>query len=234
MTWTSPARRALAAAAVATATAGSLLISAAPASAAPVDGKVDAFGYGSVNVVGCATNLGPVNESRVFTPATGRRTAAVERSYAAEDAGGITARGRVENSSSGVADANAGAFNTVVFTAEHLVRINDVSAAECNFGVTADTQAGADLRVERRGRVHLEWRRGRAGQIEQIVVSRDGGNTIVDKVRPRRRGDLTFRVRPGSYRVTVQFKTRANEVDIPTGTTRTKRADFRVALDYRR
>lgn len=234
MTSTSFVRRALTAGALATATAGAVLLPAAPASATPVDGYVDAFGYGRVPVVGCVANLGPVNERREFTPATGRRTADVARTFTAEDAGGITARGRVENSSSGVADANAGAFNTVTFTAEQLVRVNDVSAAECNLGVIADTQSGADLHVERRGRVHVEWRRGRAGQIEQIFVSRNGGNVIVDRIRPSRTGDLTFRVRPGDYTVFVQFVTRVNEVDIPTGTTLTKRAGYRVALDYRR
>ena len=227
-------RRALVAAAVTTATAGTLLLPAAPASATPVDGYVEAFGYGRVNVAGCVANLGPVNERRVFTPSTGRRTADVARNYTADDAGTITARGRVENSSSGVADATAGAFNTVVFTAEQLVRVNDVNAAECNLGVIADTQSGAELHVERRGRVHVEWRRGRSGQIEQIFVSRNGGGTIVDRIRPARTGDLNFRVRPGNYTVFVQFVTRVNEVDIPTGTTLTKRADYRVSLDYRR
>ena len=61
-----------------------------------------------------------------------------------------------------------------------------------------------------------------------------GGNTIVDKAPSRRHGDLTFRVRPGDYAIFVQFQTRANERNIPVGTTRTKRSSFSVVADYRR
>ncbi len=81
--------------------------------------------------------------------------------------------------------------------------------------------------------MRLEWDRGRAGQIEQILVSRNG-NPVVDRIRPSRHGGVTFNVTPGTYLVFVQFQTRANETDIPAGTTLTKRARFRVELDYRR
>jgi len=61
-----------------------------------------------------------------------------------------------------------------------------------------------------------------------------GGNTIVDRIRPRRHRDLTFRVRPGDYVIFVQFVTRVNERDIPVGTRLTKRSNFKVVADYRR
>ena len=114
------------------------------------------------------------------------------------------------------------------------MRLKNNRATDCGMGLIADSQSGANLVVERRGRVRIEWDRGREGQIEQIFVARMGGNTIVDKIRPCRHGDLTFRVRPGDYVIFVQFSTRANERDIPVGTTLTKRADFRVVADYRR
>lgn len=236
MTSSFTARRALVAAALATATAGSLMLPAAPASAAPaVDGYVDAFGYARSNIAECNPSPDTVSSHREFTASTGRRTASVERSFEGTLDGDptVTAHGRVENTSSGVADANNGAFNEVTFRAEHLVRITDDAASNCGMGIIADTQTGADLVVKRRGRVHLEWDRGRAGQIEQILVSRNG-NVKVDKQRPAAHGQLTFRVRPGEYLVFVQYVTRANEGDIPTGATLTKRSRFRVALDYRR
>jgi len=233
MTLTFSVRRTLAAAALAGATAGSLL-PAAPASATPVDGYVDAFGYYRSVVVGCdftQTNAGQAH--KVFTPATGRRTAHTATDFTAAPPGGspITASGRVENDTSGVADATNGAFDEVTFTAQHLVRLRNRRATDCGLGLIADSQSGASLHVERRGRVHVEWDRGSAGQIEQIYVARNG-NVKVDRMRPNPHGDLNFRVRPGNYTVFVQFITRANERDIPVGTTLTKRAHFRVVLDY--
>lgn len=235
MTSTHSLRRASAAAALATATAGALLVPAAPASAAPaVDGQLGAFAYGKTSIAGCVVDQSPVNEQKTFTAATGRRTASVARNFVAHNPSITSARGRVENSTSGVADANDGAFNTVVFSAEQLVRIEDLDPVDCKLGVLADSQSSAALHVKRRGRVLLEWDRGRAGQIEQIYVARDGASSpVVNRIRPSRHGDLRFRVRPGDYNVFVQFQTRANETDIPAGTTLTKRAHFRVALDYR-
>lgn len=236
MTLDLPVRRGLGAAALAAATAASLLLPAPPASATPVDGYVDAFGYVRSNVVDCDfSSPGTVHARREFTPATGRRTARVAQAFQASPAGDptVTAHGRVENASSGLADADNGAFDQVTLRAEHLVRVTDDTAADCGMGLIADTQSGADLHVERRGRVYLEWDRGRAGQIEQIFVSR-GGVTVVDRIRPSRHGDLRFSVRPGDYTLFVQFVTRANERDIPVGTTLTKRTTFRVFADYRR
>lgn len=229
-------RRALAAAALATATAGSLLLPAAPASATPVDGELSAFGY-TRDVAGgaCTFAPGPEESHRVFTPTTGRRTARTATSFRATPAGGgaVSAHGRVENATSGVADANNGAFNEVRFTADHLVRLTDDTAFDCGMGLTADSQSSANVKVERAGRVRLEWDRGSAGQIEQIYVSR-GGIPVVDRIRPNPHGGLTFNVQPGRYNIFVQFVTRANERDIPTGATLTKRAHFRVIADYRR
>lgn len=231
---TSTARRAFAAAAIAAVTGGALLLPASPASAAPaVDGELGAYAYGKVNAPGCAVDEGPLNEQKSFTPATGKRTASVARTFIGHDGATDSARGRVENATSGVADANAGAFNTVTFSADHLVRVEDLDPLDCKLGAIADSQSSADLHVARRGRVRVEWDRGNAGQIEQIYVARNG-NVKVDKIRPNPHGDLTFRVRPGDYNVFVQFQTRANETDIPVGTTLTKRAHFRVVLDYRR
>ncbi len=229
-----PVRRACAAATL-TVTVGALLLPAAPASAAPVEGDLAAFAYGKTTVAGCSVTPGPVNEQKTFTRATGTRTARVARNFLASDATTDSARGRVENSTSGRADARNGAFDKVTFTARQLVRIKDLNALDCRLGVLADSQSSATLRVKRRGRVLLEWDRGRAGQIEQIYVARNGAAApIVNRTRPRRHGALRFRVRPGSYNVFVKFQTRANETDIPAGSTLTKRARFRVALDYRR
>ena len=231
---TSLIRRTGAAAALVTATTASLLLPASPASAAPVDGNLGAFGYGKTNMVGCADHPGPINEQKTFSSATGKRTAKVARNFRGEEGGTISARGRVENITSGVADADNGAFDRAVFTARQLVRVNDVNAGlDCRLGVLADSQSGADLKVRHNGRVRVEWDRGRAGQIEQILVSRNG-NTIVDKMRPSPHGSTSFNVSPGTYLVFVQFQTRANETDIPAGTTLTKRASFKVVLDYRR
>ncbi|KAA1425918.1 hypothetical protein [Nocardioides antri] len=233
MTSILPLRRGLCAAALALTTAGTLL-PASPASAAPaVDGDLGAFAYGRVNVAGCVVDRPPADEQRTFNAATGRRTASVARNFVASDPTTISARGRVENATSGVADAATGAFDKVVFSADQLVRVNNLDPVDCRFGAIADSQSSAGLHVERRGRVVLEWDRGRAGQIEQIFVSRNG-NPIVDRIRPRPHGDLTFRVRPGDYTMFVQFQTRANETDIPVGTTLTKRAHFRVVADFRR
>jgi hypothetical protein len=227
-------RRALGAAALATATAGALFLPAAPASAAPpVDGYVDAFVY-SKSDVGCDVSPTSTPPShRVFTPATGKRTAHAASDFAAAPTGGgpVTARGRAENDTSGKAEASAGAFDVVRFTADQLVRLRNTRASDCHLGLNADSQSGATLHVEHRGRVHLEWDRGSAGQIEQIYVSRNG-NVKVNKIRPHAHGDLTFRVRPGDYTVFVQFVTRANERDIAVGHTLTKRAHFSVVLDY--
>lgn len=225
----------LALGALALATAGTFLLPAGPASAAPpVDGNIGSFGYGKTNMAGCSAFPGPINKNKTFTSRTGKRTAKVERSFRGEESGTVSARGRVENRSTAVADADNGAFDTVVLGATQLVRINDVDAGlDCKLGVLADTQSTADLKVNRSGRVRLEWDRGRAGQIEQILVSRNG-NPVVDRVRPSRHGGVTFNVTPGTYLVFVQFQTRANESDIPAGTSLTKRARFKVELDYRR
>ena len=219
----------------AVAAAGALLLPASPAAAAPpIDGNIGSFAYGKTNQAGCTDHPGPINKNRAFSSATGKRTAKVERSFRAEESGTVSARGRVENRSTAVADADNGAFDTVRFTASQLVRVNDTNAGlDCKLGVLADTQSGADLKVNRNGRVRLEWDRGRAGQIEQILVSRNG-NPVVDKIRPSRHGGTTFNVTPGTYLVFVQFQTRANETDIPAGTQLTKRARFKVELDYRR
>lgn len=233
---TRPFRRTLTAAALATATAGALLLPASPASAAGVDGYVDAFAYYRSDVVDCDFSQTNSAVHKEFTPANSPKTARTSSDFEAAPAGGgpVTARGRVENATRGSADASSGAFNTVRFTAEHLVRLTDETGFDCGLGLIADSQSGANLVVERRGRVHLEWDRGRSGKIEQIFVARMGGNTIVDKIRPRRHGDLTFRVRPGDYVIFLQFITRANESDIPVGTTLTKRSDFKVVVDFRR
>jgi hypothetical protein len=234
MTTSFSGRRALAAASIVTATAGALLLPAAPASASPVDGYLGAFGYArTADDASCTVDpADPADATKVFTPATGRRTARVAQGYVARD-GAIAARGRVENATSGVADARNGAFDDVHITADHLVRVNDVGATDCGLGIIADSQSGADLKVGRRGRIHLEWDRGRSGQIEQIFVSRNG-TPVVDRIRPRAHGSLTFNVRRGTYVLFVQFVTRVNERDIPTGQTLTKRAHYSVVADYRR
>lgn len=229
----SSARLAFAAAILATATTASLLLPAAPASAAPpVEGDLGAFGYGRTDVAGCTASPGPVSEQQTFSSASGKRTAAVTRRLRAHESGTITARGRVDNTTSGIADADHGAFDTATFTARQLVRVNNINSVDCGFGVVADTQSGADLHVKHRGRLHVEWDRGHAGQIEQILVSRNG-HTKLNKTRPDAHGSATIRVRPGTYLIFVQFQTRANERDIPADTTLTKKAHFRVVADYR-
>jgi|GEM_PF-4914295 len=230
-------RRVLAASALATATAGSLLLPAAPASATPVDGQLAAYGYYR-DVAGGAcdfteSNAGQAN--KVFTPATGRRTARTATRFRATPTvgGAVSAHGRVENATSGVADATNGAFDEVRFTAAHLVRLTDDTGFDCGMGLIADSQSSASVKVRRAGRVRIDWDRGNAGQIEQIYVSR-AGIPVVDRIRPPAHGGLTFDVQPGRYNIFVQFVTRANERDIPTATTLTKRARFRVVADYRR
>lgn len=226
-------RRALAATTLATATATALLLPAAPASAAPVDGNVGAFGYGRVAEGSeCVVDRGPVNENKEFSSDGPRRTSSVARNFVSS-ATSVSARGRIENTSSAKANASGGALDRLILTAEHLVRVNDVAAFDCGFGVLADTQTSADFRVRRNGRVRIDWDRGNAGQIEQIFVSR-GGVMVVDRIRPNAHGHLVFNVVPGRYDVFVQFVTRANENDIPGGTTLTKRADFKVVADFRR
>lgn len=229
-------RRGFAAAALATATVSALLLPAAPASAAAVAGNVDAFAYYRTEVVACDVVQSDNSPGhKLFTSTNSPRTARTASDFAAALGGGdLTASGRVETASRGAADGDAGAFDTVRFTAEHLVRLENNHASDCGLGLIADSQSGANLVVKRRGRVHLEWDRGRQGQIEQIFVARMGGNTIVDKIRPRRHGELTFRVRRGDYVIFVQFVTRANERDIAVDSTLTKRAGFRVVADYRR
>jgi hypothetical protein len=221
------------AAAITLLTAGALLLPAAPASAAPaVDGDLGAFAYGKTNVSGCTAHPGPVNEQKTFSSTTGKRTAEVARSFRGENSGIVSARGRVENSTSGVADADNGAFDTATFTAQHLVRINDTEPSlDCHLGSLADSQSSAVLKVKHNGKVRVEWDRGSAGQIEQIFVSRNG-NTILDKMRPSAHGSASFHVHAGTYNVFVQFQTRVNETDIPAGTTLTKHAHFKVVLDY--
>ena len=146
-----------------------------------------------------------------------------------------TEEGQVNNSTSGVADANNGAFNTVRFVVDHLVFVRNSSDVDCGLGMIADSEARAVLRVQRRGRVHLEWDRGRAGQIERILVrDTEQARNVVNKVRPNAHGDVTFRVHPGVYNITVQLVTRINERDIPVGSERSKRAHFKVVADYRR
>src|SRR5436190_1459486 len=144
MTPTPFTRRALAAAALATATAGSLLLPAAPASAAPpVDGYVDAFSYYRSNVVDCDfTPPSTPPGHRVFTSATGQKTAHSASDFTAAPAGGapVTAKGRVENDTSGKADASGGAFDKVWFTADHLVRVRNTRASDCGLGLNADSQ----------------------------------------------------------------------------------------------
>ncbi|WP_183096364.1 hypothetical protein [Nocardioides stalactiti] len=228
-----PVRRAVTAAALALATGSALLLPAAPASAAPVDGNVAAFGYGRVpDGSDCLVEPGPVNQNKDFSSTGPRRTASVARNFVSA-AKGESARGRIENTSSAKGTAAGGALDRVVLTAEHLVRVNDVVAYDCGFGVLADTQSSSDFRISRNGRVRIDWDRGSAGQIEQIYVSRDGV-MVVDRIRPDAHGHLVFNVVPGRYDLFVQFVTRANENDIPGGTVLTKRSDFRVVADYRR
>ena len=72
------------------------------------------------------------------------------------------------------------------------------------------------------------------GRIARIVVARVEGRTIVDKVRPSRRGDLNVRVRPGAYTIEVRFLTRVAERDLAVGVTRTKESRFEVVAEFRR
>ncbi len=233
---TSPLRRAFAAATITAAAAGAVLVPASPASAAAVDGYLDAYAYYRSDVVDCDFAQSDDTPARKeFTPASSPRTARTVSTFEASPAGGdLTSAGRVENATRGSADGSSGAFNTVRFSAEHLVRLRNNRATDCGLGLIADSQSGANLVVKRRGRVHLEWDRGRQGQIEQIFVARMGGGTVVDRIRPPRHGDLTFRVRPGDYVIFVQFQTRASERNVPVGAERTKRAHFKVVADYRR
>jgi hypothetical protein len=230
-------RRTLAAA-LAVATAGALLLPASPAAATPVDGYVDAFGYYRDNAAGncdfAESNNGTAH--KMFNATTGRRTARTDTHFEATPTGGsnVSADGRVDNETSGVGGASNGAFDVVRFSAEHLVRITNHTAADCGLGLIADSQSGATLHVERRGRVHIEWNKGPAGTIGQIVVSRGGPDPVFDRAPTARHGVASFRVRPGDYFIFVQFFTRAIEDDIPVGSTLTKRTNFRVVADYRR
>lgn len=226
-------RRSAGVATFALVTAAGLLLPASPASAAPpVDGDLGAFAYGKTNVSGCTASPGPVNEQKTFSSATGMRTAEVARSFRGHDGSTDSARGRVENSTSGVADASNGAFDKATFTATHLVRVNDTNPGlDCRLGVLADSQSDANLKVTHNGQVRVTWDRGSAGQIEQILLARNG-TTIVDKMRPSPHGSTNVHVHPGTYNVFVQFLTRANETDIPAGTSLTKHAHFKVVFNY--
>ncbi|KAA1421404.1 hypothetical protein F0U44_03645 [Nocardioides humilatus] len=224
----------VATAAIALVVAGAVLVPAAPAAAAPVDGEVDSYAYARVAAGSlCGVPHDPMHQHRTFTPATGRRTATVSQLFTAVSKE-TTENGQVDNSTSGEADANHGAFNTVRFVAQHSVFIRNSEGPDCGLGVIADSQPRALLEVNHRGRVDLAWDRGRTGQIEFLVVTDPDGNNIVDKHRPAAHGDVTFRVHPGTYQLAMNFVTRLNERDVPVGADKTKLAHFKVVADYRR
>lgn len=232
------ARSVLVSTALASVVAGLLTLPAPSASATPADGDLGAYAYSRSDVVDCDfSQPDNVQSLRTFNAATGRRTAAVEQTFDASPAGDptVTAHGRVANSTSGLAKVRGGGFDEVVLRATQRVRVVNDTAADCGLGLIADTQSSADVTVTRRGRIHLAWSRGRAGQIEQILLTRDdNGKVVVDKIRPRRQGSLSARVRPGDYSMFVQFQTRANESGIAVGAARSKRAEFSVVADFRR
>ena len=105
---TSPVRRALAAATITAATAGAVLVPASPASAAAVDGYVDAYAYYRSEVVDCDfTQSDDTPDHKEFTPANSPRTARTASNFEASPAGGdLTSSGRVETSTRGSADGN--------------------------------------------------------------------------------------------------------------------------------
>ena len=221
--------------ALAAATAGALFLTAAPAYAAPpVDGDLSAFIYDRTGAhAGCHAQP-HATEQKNFSSATGKRTATVARNFRGVQAGTVSARGRVENATAGVAVATNGAFDKATFTVEHLVRVNDTNPSlDCRLAAIADSQSSAVLKVRRNGRVKIEWDRGSAGRISHIVVFRNG-NPIVDMVRPSAHGSTSFGVHAGSYNVAVRFKTRVNETDLPAGASLTKRAHLKVVFKYHR
>jgi hypothetical protein len=228
---TSPRR---AAATITLVTAGALLLPAAPASATPADGTVTAFAYYRA-AGGCEIQQAADGQvTKHFDPGTGSRTAKSTGDFQARDGHDfVTADGSAVNRTTGVAQADNGALDKVTFSARHVVRMHNDRGTDCGLGVIADSQSDAEVHVKRRGRLHIEWDRGRAGQIEQIYVARNG-HVKLDEMRPDAHGSATIPVRRGDYTIFVQFITRANERDVPSHTTLTKRAHFSVVADYRR
>lgn len=193
-------------------------VSAAPASAAAVDGNV----HSGSSMVGdngtCTVVGGPAADDRVFTHKSGKVTASASGAVTGSDPGTsmVAAGAQSQSDTSGRAVARKGAFRKLDIDAHHLVEATNDSAFDCGFTAVADSQAGADVHVARRGEIRIDWQ-SNGPRVAEIVVTGPGGTEVLRKNPSKKNGSATIKVRKGDYYFFVQFYTTAKESEAPVG-----------------
>lgn len=222
-----------AAAAAVLAAGATLLGPIAPASAEPVDGYVYASGEWLTN--GCPeTNTGDPLAERHFTNLTGRRTISNAETVTWEDGGGATeVVGDFATTTTAIAKARRRALDELRVRGRTTVRLDNATSFDCGVKLWAVSQTATEVRVRRKGKIRIAWDHG-PGNLTDVVLSKPGGGTLVNRDPDRRRGSITVAVAPGRYHFYLRYHTGVVESSVTPGTAKEKSSAYVVDVTYRR
>lgn len=208
-----------------------LVVTAPPASAAVIEGSVQAHSYVEAGP-GCDIAGDAVSDTQPFTNRTGARTAEADGDYIGTATGtatvGATGHSSLETTAYGAVRNRA--FKRVDFESTQVVRLKNDSAVDCGMVVLAHSEADAMLRVRERGRIKLKWNSS-VGDLALVSLTGPAG-TVFSRDPSHASGEVTLRVRPGVYEVATRFTTSVREADVPTTTSVTRIGFFTLAATY--
>lgn len=208
------------------------LLSAAPAGATSVDGNLSSFAYANPGAVDCDQISDPGSGiSKTFKTPDKRKKAVKSGSYRFDRNGTLAAQGTIANRTTADGVGRPG-FKTVSFTAVHSVAMKDGDGESCDVTAVADSQSGANLKVRKKGKIRLTWKRKGAGSLADIYLADDQGNTLVSTSSKKKRGKIVRQVSPGTYNVFVQFYTTLEESSISPGGREVRKGKYRFTARF--
>lgn len=206
--------------------AGQVIAAADP----PINGYIYASGEWTSSCTEHSSG-DPLAYKRV-TSQTGTRTVASSQGVSWDGAGGGTeVTGRYDTSTKGVPKVRRGALDSYRLAGTTKVRLRNESAEDCGTTMWAVAFTSTELKVKRKGKIRISWDHGAAGDLTDVVLSRDA-EVLVNRDPAARKGKLTVDVMPGRYGLYLRYHTGLAEAAVPAGKARTKRSAYSVTVSY--
>lgn len=195
-----------------------VITGAAPASAVPVQGVVEADADGQSN--SDCTVVGDSSSEATPFSTSDAQTAHVTQPFSASHTGTVGASGSVDIETTGSGTAKARAFRRVDFESTGVVLVNNSSDVDCGLELRAGSIATATLKVRTRGKIQLSWSSS-VGDLERVTLTGPAG-VLLSRDPSRPDGGVTLRVKRGSYELESRFSVVASEADAAVGASATR------------
>lgn len=204
---------------------------AAAAGAPPITGQVHSSN--DVTGAGCAIADGSSSDTVAFSSRSDDETADAVGTYTGTEDGSSTvgASGSSAVTTRAFATARDRAFRKVRLASLHVVALENDSAVDCGMQIFGYSSGDADLKVRKRGRIRIAWS-ATGGDIEQVRLTSASGATRVDRDPAELRGQVTVRVRRGTYSFFAGFRSSVRESDVAVGSSLSTTRSYSVEVTY--